>query len=176
MCSLMRSRLASMPTTQLLVKLSATSPSSRIDCSMAYASTGLNTLSSRWPWLPAKLTVVWLPITCAQTMVTASHWVGFTLPGMIDEPGSFSGSNSSPKPERGPDPSNRMSLAILNIAVATVESAPCVNTNASLAASASNLFSALTKGSFVIWAIFAAKASANNGCLLYTSDAADDLL
>ena len=26
-------------------------------------------------------------------MVSASHWVGFTLPGMIDEPGSFSGSD-----------------------------------------------------------------------------------
>ena len=25
-------------------------------------------------------------LACAQTMVTASHWVGFTLPGMIDEP------------------------------------------------------------------------------------------
>jgi len=24
-------------------------------------------------------------------MVTASHWVGLTLPGMIDEAGSFSG-------------------------------------------------------------------------------------
>ena len=26
-------------------------------------------------------------------MVSASHWVGLTLPGMIDEPGSFSGSD-----------------------------------------------------------------------------------
>lgn len=25
-------------------------------------------------------------LTCAQTMVNASHCVGFTLPGMIDEP------------------------------------------------------------------------------------------
>ena len=46
-------------------------------------------------------------------MVSASHWVGLTLPGMIDEPGSFSGSLSSPKPQRGPEPSSRMSLAIL---------------------------------------------------------------
>ena len=30
------------------------------------------------------------------TIVTASAWVGLTLPGMIDEPGSFSGSESSP--------------------------------------------------------------------------------
>ena len=96
-------------------------------------------------------------------MVTASHWVGFTLPGMIDEPGSFSGKRSSPKPERGPEPSSRMSLAILNIEVATVLSAPWANTKASWEASASNLFSALTKGSFVSSAIFAAKVSANSG-------------
>jgi hypothetical protein len=55
----------------------------------------------------------WLPKTCTQTMVSASHWVGLTLPGMIDEPGSFSGSDSSPRPERGPEPRKRMSLAIL---------------------------------------------------------------
>ena len=36
-------------------------------------------------------------------MVMASHCVGFTLPGMMDEPGSFSGMWSSPKPQRGPD-------------------------------------------------------------------------
>ena len=48
--------------------------------------------------------VALLPMTCAATMVTASHWVGFTLPGMIEEPGSFSGRRSSPKPERGPEP------------------------------------------------------------------------
>ena len=32
----------------------------------------------------------------------ASLCVGFTLPGMIDEPGSFSGRISSPRPQRGP--------------------------------------------------------------------------
>eukprot|EP00964_Phaeocystis_antarctica_P060635 scaffold36159_cov36-Phaeocystis_antarctica.AAC.1 len=40
-------------------------------------------------------------MTCAQTIVSASHCVGLTLPGMIDEPGSFSGSEISPRPERG---------------------------------------------------------------------------
>jgi len=39
--------------------------------------------------------VVSLPSTCTQTIVMASLWVGFTLPGMIDEPGSFSGRMSS---------------------------------------------------------------------------------
>jgi hypothetical protein len=40
--------------------------------------------------------------TCTATMVSASHWVGLILPGMIEEPGSFSGIFSSPKPARGP--------------------------------------------------------------------------
>jgi hypothetical protein len=40
--------------------------------------------------------------TCTATMVSASHWVGLILPGMIDEPGSFSGIFSSAKPARGP--------------------------------------------------------------------------
>jgi hypothetical protein len=32
--------------------------------------------------------------------------------GMIDQPGSFSGRRSSPRPQRGPEASQRMSLAI----------------------------------------------------------------
>jgi hypothetical protein len=35
----------------------------------------------------------------ATTMTTVAV---FTLPGMIDEPGSFSGNSSSPRPQRGP--------------------------------------------------------------------------
>src|SRR5256885_10630684 len=54
-----------------------------------------------------------LPMTWTATMVTASACVGFTLPGMIEEPGSFSGRVSSPRPQRGPEASQRMSLAIL---------------------------------------------------------------
>ena len=46
-------------------------------------------------------------------MSIASAWVGLTLPGMIDEPGSLAGSTSSRRPVRGPDPSQRMSLANL---------------------------------------------------------------
>jgi DNA invertase Pin-like site-specific DNA recombinase len=92
----------------------------------------------------------------AQTCVIASHCVGFTLPGMIEEPGSFSGSASSPRPARGPDPRKRISLAILKQLAATVVMAPCDITIASCAASASNLFGAVLKGSSVISAIFAA--------------------
>src|SRR5271156_6258728 len=62
---------------------------------------------------------VWLPNTWQHSTVMASHWVGLTLPGMIEEPGSFSGNISSPRPERGPDPNSRISLAISNRPVAT---------------------------------------------------------
>src|SRR5512147_1283984 len=79
-------------------------------------------------------------------MVSASHCVGFTLPGMIDDPGSLAGRISSPNPERGPDARKRMSLAILLSETATTLSAPEASTIASCAASASNLFPAVTKG------------------------------
>jgi hypothetical protein len=52
-------------------------------------------------------------MTWLQTMVMASHCVGFTFPGIIDDPGSFSGKFSSPSPLRGPEPRNHISLAIL---------------------------------------------------------------
>jgi hypothetical protein len=93
-----------------------------------------------------------LPNTWAQTMVSASHWVGLTLPGMIDEPGSFSGRISSPRPERGPEPSKRMSLAILNSAGDGVDRAVREDHRV-MAASASNLFGAVTKGRPVISAM-----------------------
>ena len=62
--------------------------------------------------MPPMVMATSLPITWADTMVMASHWVGFTLPGMMEEPGSFSGMYSSPMPARGPEASIRMSLAI----------------------------------------------------------------
>jgi hypothetical protein len=43
-----------------------------------------------------------LPNTCAQTIVIASDCVGLIFPGMIDEPGSFSGIFNSAMPPRGP--------------------------------------------------------------------------
>ena len=92
--------------------------------------TGLKTLSSKLPCEPAKPTAASLPITCTQTIVIASHCVGLTLPGMIDEPGSFSGRVSSPSPQRGPDASQRMSLAIFISATASVLSAPLAHRRA----------------------------------------------
>ena len=50
-------------------------------------------------------------------------WVGLTLPGMMEEPGSLAGSASSPKPQRGPEPSHLMSLAIFISEAASVLSA-----------------------------------------------------
>ena len=99
-------------------------------------------------------------------MIIASLWVGLTLPGMIDEPGSFSGRASSPSPLRGPEPSQRRSSAIFISEAASVRSAPWVNTSASCAARAANLLGAVTKGSPVISAIAAATRWPNSGCVL----------
>ena len=63
-------------------------------------------------------------------------WTYF--PGMMDDPGSFSGSSSSPRPHRGPEPRYRISLAIFIKLTATVLRAPEASTMASCAASASN--------------------------------------
>ena len=106
----------------------------------------MNTLSSKCPMAPPKLIATSLPITCAATIVMASHCVGFTLPGMIDEPGSLSGIWISPIPLRGPEDNIRISFAIFIRLTATVLSAPCDSTMASCAASASNLFSAVMNG------------------------------
>ena len=71
------------------------------------------------------------PITCAHTIVSASTWVGLTLPGMIELPGSFSGRRNSPRPARGPLPIRRTSLPILVKAMASIFSAPWKDTSAS---------------------------------------------
>src|SRR5947199_571176 len=104
-----------------------------------------------------------LPYTCTATIVTASHCVGFTLPGMIDEPGSFSGSVNSPRPQRGPDANQRMSLAIFMSEQASVLSAPLAKTNSSWADNAANLLGCDTNGNPVNPAILAALRSANSG-------------
>ena len=69
-------------------------------------------LSSKLPWLPATATALSSPMTWMQIITIASHWVGLTFPGMIEEPGSFAGRTSSASPQRGPEASQRMSLAI----------------------------------------------------------------
>jgi hypothetical protein len=65
------------------------------------------------------------------------------FPGMMDDPGSFSGNSNSPRPQRGPDPRYRISLAIFMNETAIVLRAPEASTIASWAARASNCLSAL---------------------------------
>ena len=96
----------------------------------------------------------------------ASHWVGLTLPGMIEEPGSFSGKRSSPNPERGPEPNQRISLAIFINEAAKVFNTPLKFTMVSWQPKASNLLRAVLKGFPVIWAIFSADLTGNCGCVL----------
>src|SRR5258708_29484330 len=68
--------------------------------------------------------------------MTDSAMTGFTLPGMIEDPGCTVGSWSSPRPARGPDPIQRMSFAIFISPVAYVRRVLDVNTSASSAACA----------------------------------------
>ena len=105
----------------------------------------MKTLSSKLPWLAAKPTAASFPITCTATIVTASHWVGLTFPGMMEEPGSFSGMRISPRPSRGPEASQRTSLAIFIMSAAKALMAPWAKTNSSLLVSAWNLLGAVTK-------------------------------
>ncbi len=83
-----------------------------------------------------------LTMTCAATIVIASHCVGLTLPGIILLPGSFSGIVISPRPHRGPLASNRMSFAIFISEQASVFSEPLTSTSVSWDANDSNLFGA----------------------------------
>mmetsp|Transcript_17428 Transcript_17428/g.53994 ORF Transcript_17428/g.53994 Transcript_17428/m.53994 type:complete len:214 (+) Transcript_17428:344-985(+) len=165
--SSMRARLASMPTTQLSEKLTQASLSSRMDCRLLKAINGFATLSSKCePVAPPSVTPMSLPITCAQTIITASLCVGLTLPGMIDEPGSLAGRMSSPSPARGPLPSMRTSLAILSTLSAMVFRMPASAICASCAASDSNLLGADEKGNPVSAVISLAASSAKSGCEL----------
>ena len=82
---------------------------------------------------------------------------------MIEEPGSFSGMVSSPRPQRGPEASQRTSLAIFISEAARVFSAPLAKTISSCAERAANLLGCERNGSPVSSAIFFAARSANSG-------------
>mmetsp|Transcript_5074 Transcript_5074/g.12715 ORF Transcript_5074/g.12715 Transcript_5074/m.12715 type:complete len:218 (+) Transcript_5074:66-719(+) len=159
MRSPMRPSFATIPDTHLSVKATEQSASKRVDDSKAMAMTGLKTLSSKWPWAPPNWAVAQSPTTRAATMVTASHCVGFTLPGMIELPGSFSGNEISPRPLRGPLPSSLKSLAILFKAQAVAANCPQASTMASWAARAANLFGAVSKARPVSFAMSCAIAT-----------------
>jgi len=101
---------------------------------------GMATLRSRsepTPPKPPRVTAASLPTTVQQTMMRDSAMTGLTLPGMMLEPGWTAGRTSSPMPQRGPEPSQRMSLATLLRLTAMVLRMPLVSTMASLAAWAS---------------------------------------
>ena len=159
----MRSRFASIPFTQWPANDRQASASSRTELRKLKIMTGLKTFNSKLPCEPAMPIAASLPITCTQTIVNASHCVGFTLPGMMEEPGSLSGSVSSPRPQRGPEPSHRMSLAIFMRDAASVLSAPLPITSSSCADNAANLFGCEVNGWLVNSAIFRAVSSANSG-------------
>ena len=105
----------------------------------------------------------WLPITWQHTIVIASDWVGLTFPGIILDPGSLAGKDSSPIPHLGPEPSHLMSFAIFINETARVFSAPDAETIASWAANWENLFSALMNGRPVCWEILVATFSEKSG-------------
>ena len=140
-------RLASMPAAQRSLNERIASARRSTDCRKLYAITGMKTFSSKLPWEAAKPMAASLPITCTATIVTASHWVGLTLPGMMELPGSLAGMVISPKPRRGPLASQRTSLAIFIMFAASALTAPWAKTTASLPDKARNLFGSVTKGS-----------------------------
>ena len=144
--SSMRFRLSLVPSTEKVRNFPQASPSTRIACNALLTLIGRMAFSSKLPCEPAKATALSSPITWMHTITIASHWVGFTLPGMIEEPGSFAGRISSPRPQRGPEASQRMSLATFINATARPRTAAIAATIASSEPCAANLFGAVRGG------------------------------
>jgi hypothetical protein len=71
------------------------------DWSRLKTSTGSMTFSSNWPASEARQLVGSFPMTWKATWFTTSAMTGFTLPGMIEEPGWRAGRLSSKSPQRG---------------------------------------------------------------------------
>ncbi|MNE40614.1 hypothetical protein D3C80_1346460 [compost metagenome] len=149
-----------MPAMQCCWKLLQPSASSSMDCSRLWMITGLNTFNCKCPWLAAKPIAVSLPSTWQASIDRASHWVGLTLPGMIELPGSLAGRRTSAMPPRGPEPSRRRSLASFIRATARVFRPPARVVSGSWPARAANLFGAVIKGRPERAASSAAMASA----------------
>ena len=70
---------------------------------MHWVMTGSMTLSWSCPASAAIITVVSLPITLKQVWLVTSGMTGFTLPGMMLEPGAIGGRLISWRPQRGPE-------------------------------------------------------------------------
>ena len=140
-----------------------------IDSTRRSASTGIATFSSSsepTPPRPPIVTAASLPTTWHATIITLSQITGLTLPGMIDEPGCVAGSDSSNRPQRGPEPSQRMSLAILVRLTAIVLSRACASTTQSRVDCASKWFGASANFTPVAFESFAHTVLPNFGCAL----------
>ena len=99
-------------------------------------------------------------------MTTASQITGFTLPGMMLEPGCTAGSVSSARPQRGPLFMSRTSFAILTRLAAVEFSAPLAHAAPSCAPCASKWLRASVKLEPVILPSSAAMRRPNSGCVL----------
>mmetsp|Transcript_26351 Transcript_26351/g.85098 ORF Transcript_26351/g.85098 Transcript_26351/m.85098 type:complete len:237 (+) Transcript_26351:453-1163(+) len=146
-CDAMIASLGSVPTRQYWQKRCIPSVSSSVALSRLAAMSGLYTFICRKPAPHAMVTAASRPMTCTARMESASHWVGLTLPGMIDEPGSLAGRASSPSPVRGPEPSKRTSSAMRIRTTASRFSALMACSSASWPPIRQNLLSAMRNGS-----------------------------
>jgi hypothetical protein len=121
--------------------------------------------SSRFPLNPPRVMAKSFPITWAHTWIKDSGMTGFTFPGIMEEPGWVSGRRISPMPQRGPEPSQRMSLPILIKLTATVLRAPLISTEASLAPWASKWLIASRNRHLDLWLIREIAFLAKRGCV-----------
>ena len=124
--------------------------SSETLCTRLYPITGSMTFNWKLPDCPATVMVVSLPVTWAQTIATDSGITGFTLPGMMLEPGCSATSEISPRPASGPLFIQRRSLAIFIRLVAITFNWPLISTAASWLLCPSKKFSMLVNGTPVI--------------------------
>src|SRR5215467_5126612 len=107
-----RFRSSLIPWMLYLWNLTHASLSILAECNTLLMIIGRIALSSKFPCEPAKATALSSLITWMLTITMASSCVGLTFPGMIELPGSLLGRMSSCSPNRGPEPSQRKSLAI----------------------------------------------------------------
>src|SRR5256712_13998392 len=99
------------------------------------------------PACAPQATAVSLPIPWKHPWLTDPGIGGFTLPGMIDEPGCTAGIRTSPNPARGPDTSRRMSLQMLDTSIAAVRIPLEMRTNGAIDCIAAKRFFAGLIGS-----------------------------